>query len=544
MRTTPLFTYISSFHFSLIILYTFSFSLERNQEMGINDGEISASSKLKKAAKKFLLLPCATLCCSVANTVRNPTCNVGQSHQVELCSPARDALNFMLENGDSVSSKNVCSICLEPLLNNKVASSPGKAIFTSQCCHSFHLSCISSNIQHGSMTCPVCRSQWTHLPRTLHPPCWLLCNQDDPIIDDSISTFGVYRQAIARYNDHDLVEPEIHSTCHQRLHFRLIPLDVPQTPSPSPSNCWSCVHYSSLNPYLSPGQSSYDLFYGSMSPYLKRKRATYLSVRLAPQHAIDLVLVATPNGPHLRVLKQLISQVVYSLRPVDRLAIVCYSLAAAHIFPLQCMTPLSKRAALEMVHRLFYAGHVDPVEGIRKGIKILKDRAYQSPFSSILHLSVHSTSSRHYRAINEMEVSMSPFISVHQFHVVATNSIMHELDEFLGRLLNGTIQEVQLMIGNQDDARIVRLGEIRGDEERRVVLEVDESHEHICIGYSYVEGSHRNRERVRVGENTPLLVGEQVVLIIGTIMTFTSLGDGLRDWMEGTGSMFSQREAN
>lgn len=479
------------------------------------DGEGSTSSKLKNAAKKLFFFPCSSFCSSKTTTGvgrgGGSTSNVGQGVEADLCSPPpREALNYLSEMGEkeeyvtnvSLSSKNMCTICLEPLLNSNASSSPGKAVFTSQCSHSFHLSCISSNIRHGSISCPICRAQWSRLPRTLHPPCWLSRNQDDPIIrilDDSISTFRVHRRSFLRtacYNDDDPVEPEAHAACQPRLCFSLLPLEVPQTPSPS--NFWSCAHHPSPNPYLSPGQNSHEHLTGSLSPWYKRKRAAYLCVRLAPLQAIDLVLVASPNGPHLRLLKQLIALVVFSLRPVDRLAIVSYSSAAARIFPLRRMTSYGKRAALQVIDRLFYAGHADPVEGIRKGIKILKDRTHENPYSSILYLSDYPTGSRYYRTINDMQMSMP--VSVHQFHVSSTDSIMHELEEFLGQLLGGVIQEVQLRIGDQEDGRVVRLGELRSDEERRVLLEVDESHDHACIGYSYVEGGLMVDERIRVGE--------------------------------------------
>lgn len=88
-----------------------------------------------------------------------------------------------------------------------------------------------------------------------------------------------------------------------------------------------------------------------------------LSVRLAHQPAIDLVLVACPNGPHLRLIKQSMALVVFSLRPIDRLAVVTYSSAAARVFPLRRMTSYGKRAALQVIDRLFYMGQADPVEG-------------------------------------------------------------------------------------------------------------------------------------------------------------------------------------
>ncbi|XP_057527181.1 probable E3 ubiquitin-protein ligase EDA40 isoform X2 [Amaranthus tricolor] len=465
------------------------------------------SSKLKMAAKKFLFLPCSSFCSTDVHGGERPTFNVGPGQDEELYSPSKETGNYSLseiKEADfvaNISSKNVCTICLEPLLSSNATSSqsPGKAVFTSQCSHSFHLSCISSNIRHGSITCPICRAQWTRLPHTLHPPCWPSRHQDDPIIrilDNSISTFRVHRRSFlrtAQYNDDDPVEPpEAHASCHPRLCFNLILMDVPQTPSPS-SFC-SCVHNPSPSAYP-PGA---DHLTGSLSPWYKHKRAAYLCVRLAPQQAIDLVLVASPNGPHLRLLKQAISLVVYSLRPIDRLAVVSYSSAAARIFPLRRMTSYGKRAALQVIDRLFYAGHADPAEGIRKGIKILQDRTHENPFSSILHLSDYPNSSRYNHTINDLE--MSTGVSLHQFHVASTNSIMHELEEFLGQLLGGVVKELQLRIGDPDNGRLVRLGDLRGDEERRVLLKVDESHDHTCIGYSYVESGLRVDEHIRVGE--------------------------------------------
>jgi len=138
------------------------------------------------------------------------------------------------------------------------------------------------------------------------------------------------------------------------------------------------------------------------------------------------------------------------------------------------------------------------MEGIKKGMKILKDRTHENLNSSILHLSDYPTSSRCYRAINDVEMGIA--VSVHQFHVASTSSIMHELEEFLGQLLVGVVRDVQLVIDGEHEGRVVRLGDLRGDEERRVFLKVDESHDHVCISYSYTEGGDGIDECVRVGE--------------------------------------------
>ena len=128
-------------------------------------------------------------------------------------------------------------------------------------------------------------------------------------------------------------------------------------------------------------------------------------------------------------------------------------------------------------------GQADPIEGLKKGIKILEDRAHKNPQSCILHLSDSPT--RSYHAMN-MQVP----IPIHRFHVgfgfgTSNGFVMHEFEEFLARLLGGVVRDIQLRIG--DDGRIVRLGELRGGEERRIAFDMGDC-EHVCVGYSYVEG--------------------------------------------------------
>ncbi|GAB4829598.1 hypothetical protein Ancab_019266 [Ancistrocladus abbreviatus] len=493
---------------------------------GSGGGDDSASSKLSSFLRKIIFLPCwsssssSRLVDPAASTAATTCPSYMDSEMSEMSSPPRQGENFsfleMAEEGESaanlpskcnasilagitaISLINLCAICLEPLINNNGPASPGKAVFTSQCCHAFHLACISSNIRHGNLTCPICRAHWTRLPHTLYPPCFR--KQDDPILrilDDSISTFRVHRRSFlrsARYDDDDPIEPEAHSVCQTRLCFTLTPLPVPQS-HPS-SNFCSCMHYPSAQraePFSchSHGIELHHQCYNS-------KSAAYLSVSLAQQPAIDLVLVASPNGPHLRLLKQCMALVVFALRPIDRLAIVSYSSAAARIFPLRRMTAYGKRAALQVIDRLFYAGYADPMEGIKKGIKILKDRAHSNPGSSILCLSDNPNSSRSYRGTGDMSIEMP--IPIHQFHVASTMSIMHELEEFLERLLGGEIREAQLRIGDPEEARIVRLGDLRGNDERRILLDMGNSCAHVCVGYSYVEGVLGGDEQVRTGE--------------------------------------------
>ncbi|XP_010252939.1 PREDICTED: uncharacterized protein LOC104594362 isoform X2 [Nelumbo nucifera] len=381
--------------------------------------------------------------------------------------------------------QNLCAICLEPL-NYSTGSSPaGQAIFTAQCSHAFHFTCISSNVRHGSVTCPICRAHWTQLPRNLNPPCSLPCNQThtDPILrilDDSIATFRDHRRyslRSARYDDDDPVEPH-HTPSHPRLHLSLLPIPLTGTTSFSP-----CRHHTTSS---LPSPSGFCTTSSSSS-------RAYLSVKLAHQQATDLVLVASPNGPHLRLLKQSMALVVFSLRSADRLAIVTYSSAAARAFPLRRMTSHGKRTALQVIDRLFYMGEADPAEGLKKGIKILDDRAHRNPESCILHLSDSPT--RSYLGHDMEEIP----IPIHRFHVgfafgTSNGFVMHEFEEFLARLLGGVVRETQLRIGEHG---VVRLGELRGGEERRIPLDLGDSG-YVCVGYSYIDGGAE--ECIRTGE--------------------------------------------
>ncbi|CAN6546855.1 unnamed protein product [Malus baccata var. baccata] len=473
-----------------------------------------ASSKLRKAAKK-MAVAAANACGGsfsrrktiVSDHTNTTTPTISGSSAVSPTNPTNVQPATAAAKEEEVSkeremtinysnvpyAKSLCAICLDPLSYHSKGSSPGQAIFTAQCSHAFHFSCISSNVRHGSVTCPICRAHWTQLPRNLNPPWGSLssCNRADPIfqiLDDSIATFRIHRRSFLRsahYDDDDPIEPD-HVSSFPRLQFSLIP--IPHSAPPSlftpysyhpPPHHLSCSSSSLLQSPTRP--KSY-----TMCAFSDR---AYLSVKLANQRATDLVLVASPNGPHLRLLKQCMALVVFSLRPIDRLAIVTYSSAAARVFPLRRMTSYGKRTAQQVIDRLFYMGQADPVEGIKKGIKILEDRAYKNPECGILHLS--DSPMRSYHAAMDMDVP----IPVHRFHVgfgfgTSNGYIMHEFEDLLRRILGGMIREIELRMRMGEEAsrssRIVRIGELRGGEEKKILVDLGVC-EHICVGYSYIE---------------------------------------------------------
>lgn len=117
--------------------------------------------------------------------------------------------------------QNLCSICLDPLNYDS-----GQAIFTAQCSHAFHFSCISSNVRHGSVTCPTCRARWTQLPRNLNTSWSIRDNKTDPvlqILDEYIANSREHRRSFLLHSSHYDDVPD-HTSDHNRL-------DIISTPS-------------------------------------------------------------------------------------------------------------------------------------------------------------------------------------------------------------------------------------------------------------------------------------------------------------------------
>ncbi|XP_031493529.1 E3 ubiquitin-protein ligase WAV3-like [Nymphaea colorata] len=474
---------------------------------------------LKQAAKKLALS-----CISVSSRKEESQDTVlpieaKNSGGQEIENDAEGNLDGLLQDEEASGSIKNCAICLEPLLSGQ------QAIFTAQCSHAFHFLCISSNVQHGSTTCPICRAQWSYLPRQLGPKFPLPLHENDPILrilDDSIATFRVHRRSShrsARYDDDDPVEPDPVSD-HPRLNLNLIPIPSQPLPPPdfSPRRVMplSSPRDSANNPRclqllpveeLTPHQPATPVF-GTSPSGLKPCQYTnkaYLSVRLTVAPAMDIVLVASSNGAQLRLLKQSMALVVCSLRPVDRLAIVSCSSTATRAFPLRCMSAQGKRAALQVIDRLFCVGDADQAEGLRKGVKILEDRAHHNQHARIVLLSDGPADAF---SVPETQFQV-PILHFNFRFGFGYNSIdtciKHEFEEFLAGLLGEVIRETQLRIGEK--GMMVWLGELRGGEERRILVDLGECGL-LSVGYSYVEGVEgedcfRTGEvMVRVGETS------------------------------------------
>ncbi|XP_072969315.1 E3 ubiquitin-protein ligase WAV3-like isoform X1 [Typha angustifolia] len=462
-------------------------------------------SRWRRAAKT-IGFPCASFSNGASSTCPPKTTAVMQiSCPAVNLTPDNTKASREKQESTTVADKNVCAICLEPLScggGDGDGNSEGggrSTLFTAQCSHSFHFLCISSNVRHGNETCPICRAQWAELPRELKAP--PSHRQSDPIlriIDDSIATSRVNRRSsvsTTRYDDDDPVEPATTTgLIHPCLQFSLI-----TTPTSASSHHhhrrhllgqYPCVH---MMPLHHQCQFTSSPVMVRTSPPNGQPRA-WLSVRLSPQRAMDVVLVASPNGPHMRLLKHSMALVVFFMRAVDRLSIVICSATATRAFPLRRMSSHGKRAALQVIDRLSFLVGADPMEGIQKAVKILEDRTHRNSVSCILHLSDAPT-----RA--DVGGDLHFPVTVHRFHVgfgfgMTNGFVMHEFEEFLARLIEGVVRDTQLRIGDQ--VGLVRLGELRGGEERRIAVDLVGDCGFVKVGYSYVEGG--TEAQLRTGE--------------------------------------------
>ncbi|KAJ8545240.1 hypothetical protein K7X08_017823 [Anisodus acutangulus] len=277
------------------------------------------------------------------------------------------------------SSKRTCAICL-----GSMKPGNGQAIFTAECSHSFHFSCIANSIKHGNYLCPICRCKWKEIP--------LMSSFST---DANINNAG--RTRVSPLEDNYLnniprVPPPVSLPLPEPLHFSddepLPSITVDQTSSPSTVHPESVVlkafpEYSAVD--ASNNMSRFAVLVGVRAPPLAD------DARQRERAPIDLVTVldisGSMAGSKLTLLKQAVCFVIDNLGPSDRLAIVTFSSGAQRNFPLRRMTEQGRREAAQAVNSISANGGTNIVEGLKKGVRVLEERRERNPVASIVLLS-------------------------------------------------------------------------------------------------------------------------------------------------------------
>ncbi|PIN24429.1 hypothetical protein CDL12_02833 [Handroanthus impetiginosus] len=290
---------------------------------------------------------------------------------------------------NSSAENKTCGVCLGNL--------QGQAIFTSECSHSFHFTCISNSFAFTNHLCPTCHSKWNHVPFTMpnpntntnhtnifYPPSFNIPSRFAPL-PSSLPRLPLppFTQVPPqpRFVLHNLFDTE-------PLHFS----DDDPLPNITNDPMSSCSQKVSIRAVpersavaASESVSLFSVLVGLKAPSLSD------DARSSQRAAIDLVTVldvsGSMRGSKLALLKQAVHFVIDNLGPSDRLSIVAFSHQTRRILPLRRMTENGYQDAKRAVDSLIADGGTNIVEGLKKGVRVLEERQYKNPVTSIIFLS-------------------------------------------------------------------------------------------------------------------------------------------------------------
>lgn len=283
--------------------------------------------------------------------------------------------------GIKSSSKRLCAICLTTM-----NSTNGQAIFTAECSHSFHFHCITSNVKHGNRVCPICRARWKEIP---------VEKSGSSRVKSSINS--------GSWSHHDswmilqgIPPQQIHSN-------RNVPL-LYQAPEPpifdddelvnQKDDIFSGISDSDgaieMKTYPELSAVARSTYYDDFGILINLK-APVTKGNLNARAPIDLVTVldisGSMTGTKIALLKQAMGFVVQNLGPLDRLSVIAFSSSARRLFPLRRMTEIGKQESLQMINSLVANGGTNIAEALKKGAKVMTDRKFKNPVSSMILLS-------------------------------------------------------------------------------------------------------------------------------------------------------------
>ncbi|KAL8153066.1 hypothetical protein V2J09_010826 [Rumex salicifolius] len=310
--------------------------------------------------------------------------------------PTPSSSGLRLSKHSSKSSKKTCAICL-----NSMTPGHGHAIFTAECSHSFHFNCITSNVRHGNRICPVCRAKWKEVPlqrnnsdvlprKPRADPQLGGWSRDDALMaalrqlpqrrSDSARSMSsiLYGSEPGKYDDDEQIDELVDSpqSSHGTISRNSVgPLDIKACPEvPAVSKASSEGEFTILIHLKAPQRPSNSMYDSSNSR--------------AP---VDLVTVLDVSGSmagtKLALLKRAMGFVVQHLGPQDRLSVVAFSSTTHRLFPLRRMTEMGRTDALQAINSLKSNGGTNIAEGLKKGAKVMTERKFKNPVSSIILLS-------------------------------------------------------------------------------------------------------------------------------------------------------------
>ncbi|GAB2262649.1 hypothetical protein Droror1_Dr00003646 [Drosera rotundifolia] len=345
--------------------------------------------------------------------------------------------------------KGKCAICLGSMKTGR-----HQAIFTAECSHSFHFSCIASSVKLGNRVCPICRSTWNDLPFDVpahdlqHGPVQLAPRFSIPVYNSSPLPSPVapprFPPEPQTFSDDERIAPV------ENLSNAVATLSVSRP---------DIVTVNALPEYPAVGSLE---SVSSFAVLVSLKACPLLEQSSQLERApLDLVAVldvsGSMSGTKIELLKRSVCFIVDNLGPTDRLSIVTFSEPARRIYPLRRMTDEGRDSAKAAVCSLAARGGTNTLLGLRKGIRVLEECGEKNPMSSIILLSDgrdnHASSSQRlspsmYFRNQDGTKEGHHFIAVHAFGIGTDHdsTFLHGISDASG----GTFSFIETVEAMQD----------------------------------------------------------------------------------------------
>ncbi|GMH12533.1 hypothetical protein Nepgr_014374 [Nepenthes gracilis] len=315
--------------------------------------------------------------------------------------PTPSSSGLRLSKHGTKSSKKLCAICLNTM-------GPGHAIFTAECSHSFHFNCITSNVSHGNRICPVCRAKWKEIPFQSRAAGSPLRKPRVNSVDDAMAV-GFRQLHSPRSDTHQNSRATLHGPepsfydddeeLMQEPHqSNAAAASDQQSPNKSSFRTLEIKSYPEV-PAISNSKSynNFPVLIHLQAPLTSRSDDSEPNNPKSPsgppnpRAPVDLVTILDVSGSmagtKLVLLKRAMGFVIQNLGPRDRLSVIAFSSSACRLFPLRRMTDTGRHQALQAVNSLTSNGGTNIAEGLKRGARVMIERKWKNPVSSIILLS-------------------------------------------------------------------------------------------------------------------------------------------------------------
>ncbi|KAH6760431.1 hypothetical protein C2S51_017380 [Perilla frutescens var. frutescens] len=254
-----------------------------------------------------------------------------------------------------------CGIC-----SQSVGAGQGEALFTAECSHCFHFSCIN-NYGYVYRLCPVCNAKWIQLPFVAPVHSHPFQRPFNQFVNEPAEPLQFFDDEPLPHNSNTVADPMSVDADSHKVTIKAIP----------------------ERPAVAAAQSAslFAVLVGLKAPSLSDDARSTQSQR-APLDIVTVLDVSgSMNGMKLNLVKRAVHFVIDNLGDCDRLSIVSFSDHATRVLPLKRMSETGRQDARRAVDLLRAGGGTNIVEGLTKGARVLEERRFKNPVATIIFLS-------------------------------------------------------------------------------------------------------------------------------------------------------------